>query len=102
MVEKYYNEQGEVAVLYSPGYGMGWYSWYPEDPSILFDKDIVQAVLDEDILEIVNIVTYRYPDVLTGGASQLQVEWMTPGTCFNIKDFDGYERIQYCDLCHTA
>ena len=27
MVEKYYNENGELGVLISPGFGAGWSSW---------------------------------------------------------------------------
>ena len=25
--EKYYDSDGNVAVLYSPGFGAGWYTW---------------------------------------------------------------------------
>ena len=28
---------GMVAVLYSPDYGSGWYTWNQDDPEILFD-----------------------------------------------------------------
>lgn len=41
---KVYNEQGEVAVLYSPGYGAGWSTWNPHD--CLFTPEIVQLVLE--------------------------------------------------------
>ncbi len=102
MVEKYYNDEGEVAVLYSPGYGMGWYSWYSRDSSILFDKEIVKAILDKDFELAKKIIEVHYPHVQTGGVYQLEIEWMNPGTCFNIKDHDGYERIEYCDPCCIA
>jgi len=35
---------GKVAVLYSPDYGSGWYTWNPNNPELLFDPAIVQLV----------------------------------------------------------
>ena len=32
---------GLVAVVYSPGFGAGWYTWNLESPEILFDPNIV-------------------------------------------------------------
>ena len=36
MVEKYYNENGELGVLYSPGFGAGWSTWSNEE--LAYDK----------------------------------------------------------------
>ena len=33
-----------VAVLYSPRYGSGWYSWSTEYPEILFDPKVVDWI----------------------------------------------------------
>ena len=40
MVEKYYNENGELGVLISPGFGAGWSSWNCDE--IAFDKRVVE------------------------------------------------------------
>ncbi len=95
MVEKYYNEQGEVAVLYSPGYGAGWYSWNTNHPDILFDKDIVQAVIDKDKTKAGLIALEKYPEICELGIDKIQIEWMQPGQMFQINCFDGYESIKY-------
>ena len=46
MVEKYYNENGELGVLISPGFGAGWSSWNCDE--IAFDKRVVEY-WDSDI-----------------------------------------------------
>lgn len=35
MVEKYYNENDELGVLYSPGFGAGWSTWDNEDSHMI-------------------------------------------------------------------
>jgi hypothetical protein len=35
---------GKVAVLYSPGFGAGWYSWNSSVPQCLFSPEIVAMV----------------------------------------------------------
>jgi hypothetical protein len=45
--EKYIKD-GKVAVLYSSGFGAGWYTWNDESlTGLVFDRDIVEAVLAE-------------------------------------------------------
>ena len=41
MVKKYYNENGELGILISPGFGAGWSSWSCDE--IAFDKRIVES-----------------------------------------------------------
>ena len=38
---------GKVAVLYSPGYGSGWYTWNQEFPELIFSPAIVKMVIEE-------------------------------------------------------
>ena len=45
MVEKYYNENGELGVLISTGFGAGWSSWNCDE--IAFDKRVVEYWLNE-------------------------------------------------------
>ena len=87
-----YISDGHVAVLYSPGWGAGWYTWeggeYGTD--LLFDTDLVDAVLnDKDQLAIVN---KKYPNTYTGGLP-LQVEWVPVGSRFEVREYDGNESV---------
>ena len=87
---------GKVAVLYSPGFGAGWYSWNTEHPEILFHPKIVEMVeqnktkeLDDEWLkENLGIEVY------TGGARNLKIQWLPEGTHFDIHEYDGSESIQ--------
>ena len=38
---------GKVAVLYSPNYGAGWFTWNDKYLEILFDPEIVNLVLED-------------------------------------------------------
>ena len=38
------SENGKVAVLYSPEFGAGWYTWNQDHPEILFDPAMVKLV----------------------------------------------------------
>ena len=51
---------GYVAVLYSPGYGAGWYSWHRKE-ELLYDPTIVQMVLEnrhDDIEDALNAAVW--------------------------------------------
>lgn len=43
--EKYIREDGKIAALYSPGFGAGWYSWNTQHEGLVFDAEIVRAVM---------------------------------------------------------
>ena len=43
---------GKVAVLISPGFGAGWYTWNYDYPEILFDPAIVKLVMEEKFDEL--------------------------------------------------
>lgn len=92
--EKYYDKDGNVAVLYSPGYGAGWYSWNTEHEGLLFDKEIVEAVLKGDLDRACGIAERDYDGVYTGGYGDLTVEFLKPGTRFVIREYDGSERVE--------
>jgi hypothetical protein len=87
-------KDGNVAVLYSPGYGAGWYSWNSEHKGILFDKEIAQAVLDGDRAKAVQIAAKKYPEIYTGGGDDLAVEWVPKGSRFEIHEYDGNESVR--------
>ncbi len=104
--EKRYNEEGQVAVLISPGFGAGWSTW--ADPSIeeavLFDSRLVDAVLAKmpidqfaDLCEDLGYDNYK------GGVEDLEVVWIDAGTRFTVEEYDGSESIRtFSDLCYIA
>lgn len=85
---------GKVAILYSPGFGAGWYSWNQTVPQILFDPAIVKFVEKEKFDELATYVTLKYPDIYTGGMKDLKVAWIPEGTLFKVEDYDGSESIE--------
>ena len=94
--EKYYKD-GNVAVLYSPGFGAGWYSWNigrANAELLLFDKDIVQAVLDGETDLAAKIAKKKVQDCCVLGAEDLKVKWLPKGTAFEISEYDGSESVR--------
>jgi hypothetical protein len=99
-IEKYYNDKGEVGVLYSPGYGAGWSSW--AEPKLaeflIFDKGLIEFKLqgetDDDKIE--EYITNKLGDVYVYVSwDQVCVKFIKKGTAFYIKVFDGSESIEY-------
>jgi hypothetical protein len=88
------NEDGKVAVLYSPGFGAGWYTWNYDTPEILFDPAIVKFVEKEKWAELDTYVTLKYPEIYKGGMTDLQVKWIPEGTLFKVNEYDGSESIE--------
>jgi len=88
------SKNGKVAVLYSPGFGAGWYTWNTDTPEILFDPAIVKFVEKEKWDELETYVALKYPDIYTGGMKDLKVAWIPEGTLFRVDDYDGNESIE--------
>ena len=88
---------GRVAVLYSPQFGGGWYSWNPNHPEILFDPAIVEFVEQGQTEELQVYVTLKYPDIYTGGMEGLTIEWIPQGVRFRVNEYDGSESIELQD-----
>ena len=84
---------GKVAVLYSPGYGAGWYSWNRDRPECLFDPNIVAMVEAGQHDQIEEYC--KTADLYAGGAKQLEIEWLPVGTPFKILENDGHETIEH-------
>lgn len=85
---------GKVAVLYSPKYGAGWYSWNRDRIEILFDPAIVDLVEKGQAEELQVYVTLKYPDLYTGGLEDLAIEWIPEGSRFIIEEHDGAETVK--------
>lgn len=85
---------GKVAILYSPGFGAGWYTWNYDLPEILFDPAIVQLVEEEKFNELQTFVELKYPTLYKGGMMDLEIAWLPEGTEFRIDEYDGAETVE--------
>ena len=85
---------GKVAVLISPGYGAGWYSWNKEHEGLAFDKELVELLLQNRKYDLVKLAEQKYPDAYVGGVDGLEVVWVDQGTQFEIDEYDGHEQLQ--------
>lgn len=85
---------GRVAVLYSPGYGAGWYTWNPDHPECLFDPDTVAWVEGGKTGDLPDFDA-KYGDAYfyAGGAKDLMIKWIPEGTQFRIAEYDGSESV---------
>lgn len=86
----------KVAVLYSPEYGVGWYSWHGID-ELLFDPSIVQWLESDEYDKILSYITLKYPKTYFGDIHFLRIEWIPVGVEFRIDEYDGSEVIKYKD-----
>ncbi len=59
---------GQVAVLYTNNYGVGWYSWScPRELGLLFDRELVELVLADRRDDAAKLAEVKYPGTYTGG-----------------------------------
>jgi hypothetical protein len=86
----------KVAVLYSPGFGAGWYSWnsvhYGNE--LVFDPVLASYVDEGKMEEAESYVAMRFPEAYTGGVADLSVQWVPVGTAFRIHEYDGAESVE--------
>lgn len=98
-----YEKDGNVAVLYSPGFGAGWSTWATdggEAEALMFDKEIVELVLNDQLDRVVQLVADKYPEFYSGEAKDLSVFWIPKGTAFRINEYDGHESIEIYNPDH--
>ena len=88
-------QDGKVAVLYSPEFGGGWYTWNGDQPQLMFDPAIVKYVEDENWGDLEVYMELKYPRAYLGGMLDLKVQWITEGTEFKIVEYDGFESIEF-------
>lgn len=99
---------GNVAVLYSPGYGAGWSTWCYNNAlieTLLFHPLIVEKVESGHENEItkkwlVQQFGEEFEDVYCGGVDQLEIEWLPEGTTFRIEEYDGFETVITSECLH--
>ena len=86
---------GKIAVLYSPGFGAGWSTRNTEAKyqGLLFDREIVELVLADDLDAAISLAEKEYPDVYTSGGRALKVKWVPKGERFMVEEYDGEENV---------
>lgn len=94
MVERYYNENGELGVLISVGFGAGWSTW--NDTEIAYDKRIIEKWLEnissDEMCDYIENLGYARPYM--GGYENLRLEFIPRGTMFCIHEYDGAESVE--------
>lgn len=85
---------GHVAVLYSPGFGAGWYTWHHIE-ELLYEPRIVHYVETGEKELVKSYLEEVYPDVYAGGVDDLEILWMKEGTRFRINEYDGSETVEF-------
>lgn len=100
-------KDGQVAVLYSPGFGAGWSTWAGKDHTkdLVFDPWIVDILLsDHSQEEKTQLVTthclIKYPTLYLGGIDDLAIKWVPQGSEFRITEYDGSETVEIKDSCN--
>ena len=60
--------EGRVAVMYSPGFGAGWYSWnhIQYGNELVFDPVLANYILEDKKEEARSYVAMRFPDAFSG------------------------------------
>ena len=85
---------GRVAVLVSPGFGAGWFSWHGIE-DLLFDPAVVGLVesgAEPSVIEQYCEEVYG-DEHYYGGAGDLIVQWVPVGARFRIHEYDGSESL---------
>jgi hypothetical protein len=88
---------GRVAVLYSPGFGAGWYSWNTDKPELLFEPNLVamiEAARPKHELEAYVETKYGEDAPYCGGLCNIKIAWLPVGTLFQVHEYDGSESIK--------
>lgn len=96
-VEKFFDEKGEVGVVYSSRSRVGWSSWYHGSEhtveEMIFDKGLVEVVLLGSSKDVREYVADHFPDTYFSG-QDLSVRFLPPGTCFEVVEDDGCESVK--------
>ena len=90
-MEKYYNENEDVGVLVSPGFGAGWSTWNTTE--IALDKRVIEKFLENvssaEMCDYIEEIGYERPYM--GGYSSLELEFVPRGVKFKNNEYDVHE-----------
>lgn len=79
-----------IEVLYSPGFGGGFYTWGAPEEAI-FDKKLINLIKEKRYTDAYEYVAETYPEVNPSCVYDLKINEMEPGTKFIINEYDGSE-----------
>jgi len=88
--------EGKVAILISPDFGAGWFTWNSDHKELLFHPKIVEMVKakrQSEIDEQWMLENLGLADIYCGGAENLTIVWLEEGTPFSVEEYDGSESI---------
>jgi len=89
--------EGKVAVLYSPGYGSGWYSWSNSVKEMIFHPELVELIENNRYDEITEeLIEELFPNkgvYIGSNVRELEIKWIPQGTKFRIDEYDGAESV---------
>jgi hypothetical protein len=93
-------KDGKVAVLFSPGFGSGWWTWNQDHGQLIYEPAVVMWVLAGKPLALREAIELmlekKYMDVYIGSnLSDLEVKWLPLGTPFKITEYDGNESLAF-------
>lgn len=83
---------GKVAVVFSEGYGAGWYTMHGIE-ELLFDPNVVAMVEKKENVKEYCKNLYKRSYFLDN--HRLAIEWVPEGVEFKIVGYDGLETIEY-------
>ena len=90
---------GHVAVLISPSYGAGWYTWNNAkegSEALLFHPELVNLVEENRASLITQELVEKLTgvkDVYVGNPEDLVIVWVKKGTTFDVLEYDGAESL---------
>jgi len=92
---------GQVAILISPNYGAGWYTWNDSRKKwMLWHKELVEAIENKNfekakrVAKKANQEFSNGSDIYLGAIEELQIVWLPKGTLFKVSEYDGSEFIK--------
>ncbi len=81
-------------ILYSPGFGAGWFTWNPRRPECLTDPEIIAAVKAGDRAAAQSLAEGKWPDGFWAGARDLEIKTLATGTMYRVVEYDGSESVE--------
>lgn len=94
MSDRVLNSKGEVAVVISPSFGSGWYSWN-DVPDCLFSPVVVDWVLKgSKKTESPDFQSLFGEDFHDSAKHDLVVVWVKEGEKFTLHEYDGSESLR--------
>ena len=86
---------GLVAVIHSPRYGAGWYSWHGVH-DLIFDSVVVGMIENKTYPDVIEDYCRKtYESEFSMSCDDLEIAWIPEGTQFFIEEYHGSETIRF-------